>query len=425
MHILNFLLIPLILISFYCKIEFAYIISLLCSLAAATFIHTQVSLANILFTIAIFSLVPLVCRRFNASLHEYRLFLKGKETAAKFAHEQMLKEQSLLRRSNLQLNEEAPQIIELYKMTRNMSAVLEFGKIFAILGRKLRETFHFQKCRMILTDEEAESLRVKEAFELKYAQAYPQGVNTQIDDVEILKQSLGLHQPGFIAEKSVCVAPLIADNKFLGALTVEGLAANLLDNFSILVNQFSLQFERIRLYQKIQKMATTDGLTDLFVRRYFLKRLQEEIERSTRHNLKLGFLMVDVDHFKQYNDKFGHLTGDVVLREVAAMIKANVREIDLVARFGGEEFSVLLPDTDKDGTANVAERIRAGIDRHRFQAYNETIKIEVSIGVASFPEDALQTQDLIDKSDQALYRAKQEGRNRVCLFKGVITKSRC
>ncbi len=106
----------------------------------------------------------------------------------------------------------------------------------------------------------------------------------------------------------------------------------------------------------------------------------------------------------------------MVLREIAKIIKAGVREIDLVGRFGGEEFSVLLPDTDKEDAREAAERIRMSVDQHKFYAYDETIKMEVSIGVAGFPEDSTVAQSLIDKSDQALYRAKQEGRNRVCVF---------
>ena len=330
----------------------------------------------------------------------------------------MLKEHSLIRLSNLQLSKESSQIAELYKMTRNMSAVLQFGEIFAILGKKLMENFHFQRCRLVLVDEKAAALAIKKVLELKYNQVYPQQVNIETEDANLLKQALGVQKIIYIEEKSKVLVPLTGDSKFSGILVIEGLSANLLENFSILANQFSLEFKRIRLYQKIQELAITDGLTGLFVRRHFLQRLQEEMERSTRHNLQLGFLMIDIDYFKKCNDNFGHLAGDVVLREIGKEIKSCVREIDLVARYGGEEFCVLLPETDKIGAKNVAERIRKNIDSHKFCAYDETIKIEVSTGVAGFPEDATGAQSLIDKSDQALYRAKQEGRNRVCVFKG-------
>ena len=126
--------------------------------------------------------------------------------------------------------------------------------------------------------------------------------------------------------------------------------------------------------------------------------------------------MLDIDHFKQCNDRFGHLSGDVVLKEVAAAIRACVREIDLVARYGGEEFAVLLPDTGKFGARGVAERIRATIAAQKIIAYEESLKVQISIGLTSFPEHANGLQALIDKADQALYRAKQQGRNRVCVY---------
>ena len=416
MHVLNFFIIFVILVSLFFKIKFAYVISLLCSLAAATFIYAQESLANIFFTIAFFNLTPFVCRHFTFNLRNTRTSLETEKALEKTGYEQMLKERFLTRQSNTQLGNEVAQIIELYKVTRDMSAALNFREISDIFCKKLIGYFKFKKCRLILIDEEAGPLKIDKVFELRYEQAYTRQVDAQADDIEILKQALRAQKIGYIEEKSQVYVPLVTDSRFLGVLTIEGLPVSALLNFSILANQFSLEFKRVKLYQKIQKLAITDGLSGLFVRRYFLKRLREELERSARHNLKLAFLMLDIDHFKRCNDSFGHLTGDVVLKEVADTIKANVREIDLVARFGGEEFSALLPNTDKAGASQVAERIRADIDRHKFSAYDEIIKIEVSIGVAGFPQDSTKAQALIDKSDQALYRAKQEGRNRVCVY---------
>lgn len=416
MYYLNLFIIPIILTSLFLKIKFSYIISLLASLGASTFLCAQQNLANILFTIAIFNFTPLVCWRFNFNLRKHRLSLEDKRASAKASYEQMLKERSLIRQSNAQLSKESSQIEELYKMTRDMSVLLRFEEIFDILGKKLMEHFRFKSCRMILVDEDVGALRVKKVVELKYVQPYLRQLEGETHDREILKQSLRAQKISYVKEKALVLVPLVEDGQFLGALTVEDLPHEALENFSILANQFSLEFKRVKLYQRIQELAITDGLTGLSVRRYFLERLQEEIERSARHNLHLAFLMIDIDHFKRCNDNFGHLTGDVVLREVARKIKACVREIDLVARFGGEEFSVLLPDTDKVGARGVAERIRSGIDKHPFRAYNESLKIEVSIGVAGLPEDSTTAQSLIDRSDQALYRAKDEGRNRVCVY---------
>ena len=135
----------------------------------------------------------------------------------------------------------------------------------------------------------------------------------------------------------------------------------------------------------------------------------------------MAFLMADVDYFKNFNDQYGHLTGDQILREIAVIIKANIREIDIMGRFGGEEFCVVLPDTDSTAAGFVAERIRAAVAEATIKAYDATTKATVSIGVAVYPQDGKRVNELIDKADWALYRAKKDGRNRVCTF-GVYGK---
>ncbi len=416
MYILNLFIIPVVLVSLFCRVEFSYIISLLCSLGAATFIYLHQSLPNILFTIAIFNLTPLFCLKLVSISQRRTLSIKASKAEARLSYQKMQKERSIIRQSNSHLNEKAFQISELYKITRDMSEVSNTKDVFNIFGKKITELFRFKRCRLILIDEDAGVLEIEKVLELKYPQPHVQQTDAETNDREILKQSLRTQNISYIERSSTVLFPLIAENKLFGTLAVEGLPLNRSEDFSTLVNQFCLVMERIKLYEKIQKLAINDGLSGLFVRRYFLLRLDEEVKRSVRHNLRLAFLMIDIDHFKQCNDSFGHLTGDVVLKETARQIKACVREIDLVARFGGEEFSVLLPDTDKEGARNVAERIRSSIERQKIKAYDETMNVKVSIGVSAFPEDSTNAQSLIDKSDQALYRAKQEGRNRVCVF---------
>lgn len=182
------------------------------------------------------------------------------------------------------------------------------------------------------------------------------------------------------------------------------------------VKLLRLCLERIRLYDELQQLSIYDPLTKTYNRRYFMLRFLEEFERAKKFNLNLGFLMIDIDHFKRINDTFGHLVGDSVLKEIARLIRENIREIDFLARFGGEEFSVILPETDKSGVIMVGERIRSKISREKIKVFDETLSLSVSVGVSAFPQSTLYSDVLIEVADKALYKAKLSGRNRVGWF---------
>lgn len=290
---------------------------------------------NILLTTLIFIFTPLACIGFYKRDRQYRAGIEEKKAQAQASCEKLQRERSLIRQADSRLDAETAKIAELYRITRDMSAVLTTKEIFDILGNQLNKNFDFKKCRLILINQQKSPFEIEKVFELKYQQTHSQPIAIETQDSELLKYSLESEKIGYIEQGSFALLPLFFETKFTGVLTVEGLSANLLEGFSILANQFLLEFKRIKLYQKIQLMAITDGLTKLAARRYFLERLQEEIERSRRHNLKTALLMLDIDHFKQCNDHFGHLTGDVVLKEVAKRAKDCVREIDLVGRYGG------------------------------------------------------------------------------------------
>lgn len=216
--------------------------------------------------------------------------------------------------------------------------------------------------------------------------------------------------------ESFLAFPLIVEQEVIGILSAENVPDHEVERFLIVAGQFAMELERVKLYRKVQELAIMDGLTNVFVRRHLLERFQEELNRSVRHGLKLSCLILDIDYFKDCNDRFGHLVGDVVLKELAEIIKDNIREVDLVGRYGGEEFCVVLPDTDRRGALHVAERLKVAVQSYIFKAYDEAIKSTISIGVAIFPEDAAKMDELIDKADQAMYKAKQSGRNRVYVY---------
>jgi len=189
-----------------------------------------------------------------------------------------------------------------------------------------------------------------------------------------------------------------------------------IEYFPYFSNLLKLCLERIDLYNQLQKLSIYDSLTKIYNRRYFMQRFFEEFERAKRFNFDLSFLMVDVDHFKKINDTYGHLVGDAVLREIANILNENLREIDFVGRFGGEEFSILLLETDKAGAIMVAERLSARISRRRIKVFDENLDLSVSVGVASFPQNTLYSDVLVEVADKALYKAKVSGRNKVCWF---------
>lgn len=169
------------------------------------------------------------------------------------------------------------------------------------------------------------------------------------------------------------------------------------------------------LLHKLEIMAITDHLTEIYNRRHFEEILEREFARATRYNLHLSCLMADIDHFKRINDTYGHAAGDAVLKEVARLIHSSLREVDVIGRWGGEEFIALLTQAKKADAKKVAERILQSVSAHRFQGLPENEKITISIGVASVPEDGDidNWEKLIKAADEALYRAKRNGRNRV------------
>ena len=163
-------------------------------------------------------------------------------------------------------------------------------------------------------------------------------------------------------------------------------------------------------------LAVTDGLTGLFNHRYFQDRLDRGLVRSTETGQPLSLLMIDIDYFKQYNDLNGHIAGDVALREMASILRRSVKRDDVVARYGGEEFAVVMGATGKEAARGVAERLRTEVERTEFP--NEQVlpggQLTISLGLATFPEDAADRARLIERADSALYAAKRGGRNRVC-----------
>ena len=168
-------------------------------------------------------------------------------------------------------------------------------------------------------------------------------------------------------------------------------------------------------HEEIYRLTIIDGLTEIHNKRYLMEFLDRELARSSRHNRPLSLIMLDIDRFKSINDQFGHLGGDFALRELAIRVKGNVRREELFARYGGEEFTAVLPETPLEGALIVADRILKVINQTPFMFEDKTFGVTISAGVVSTQGEAgITPMELIRRADEKLYRAKEQGRNRMC-----------
>lgn len=176
----------------------------------------------------------------------------------------------------------------------------------------------------------------------------------------------------------------------------------------------NLQDELREKNRKLEELSNTDGLTKLFNRRYFMELLELEFMRSKRYSSPLSFIMMDIDNFKDFNDTYGHLLGDKILVEVARILKENLRIHDQIGRYGGEEFALMMPETDLNGAVIVSERHRKHIEQFVLFEQGQELRITISLGVASYPNPkVLSLDDFIKLADDALLSAKRAGRNRI------------
>jgi diguanylate cyclase (GGDEF)-like protein len=224
--------------------------------------------------------------------------------------------------------------------------------------------------------------------------------------------------------KSFVSIPLSIEGKIVGVLNIsDKITGDVFNEKDLRLIQFfatnaSVAIERSLLHKKsedLRELSVTDPLTGVLNRRYLDDRLAEEIARFNRYKHPFSLLMVDIDEFKKYNDTYGHITGDRILKILASTILSSLRNIDIAARFGGDEFVLILPQTPKADAINIANRIKENVEKI-FLSQTEKLPftdLTVSIGLTSYPEDASSAAELLEKTDQALYLAKKGGRNRL------------
>ena len=222
----------------------------------------------------------------------------------------------------------------------------------------------------------------------------------------------------------VISAPLMAKNSLLGlVLAIQDTDERRFNEedihlLTIMASQAAIAFENYLLYRKLELESITDGLTGVFNYRFLIRSLRVETKRAKRFNTIFSFLMLDVDNLKEYNDSNGHLSGSRALTQIAAILKESSREIDIVAKYGGDEFGILLPGTSGEGARIWGERVLEKVREYKFDGETPGL-LTCSLGISVFPDDAATVEKVIDRADTALYKAKSDGKDSICEYSSM------
>jgi diguanylate cyclase (GGDEF)-like protein len=310
------------------------------------------------------------------------------------------------------------------EITRSLLSSLDSQEILYLIATRLSEVFDGAECSIVQLGESMQTgkLLVKSAQpDLKDTtielQAYP-----EIQEANATRDLLFVpHVVRGGAPRSLVAIPMLAHDSVLGIIHVQlnseqkSLGEADTRFFRMMSATTANALRNAQLYEEMEHRAKTDFLTGLFNHRSFQATLTTELARARRHGHQLSVLIADLDHLKAVNDSLGHVIGDSVIREVAETIRLNCRGSDIAARYGGEEYAVILPETSLIDAVQVAERIRERINE---SIYTGVGHVTASIGVANYPTDALGKEDLVRAADRALYVSKHNGRNRVSYFDG-------
>jgi diguanylate cyclase (GGDEF)-like protein len=221
---------------------------------------------------------------------------------------------------------------------------------------------------------------------------------------------------GFAETLSEICVPLIIFGEKLGVLALDSAKKDSFDHDDVqplesVADICAAAIQNAHNFDRMKQLAYVDGLTGIHNRRFFEMRIVEELERASRFQGRMSVIMVDIDHFKKMNDEFGHLLGDEMLRSVSTILKQQLRKMDMVCRYGGDEFAIVVPETAGESAVRVAEKLRRQVETHFFPGVPRPVTI--SCGVADYPAHGVTRDEVVAAADSALYQAKQAGRNQV------------
>lgn len=311
-------------------------------------------------------------------------------------------------------------------VARQTTAVLDLDELLTTVCRLILEWFHVDHVAVLLS--EGEGLRVR-AYEGRLTPNMPLGsllspgaglaarALTQNRSI-IVNDVAGVdgYIAGFGETQSEMCVPLIFFGEKLGVLALDNAHKDAFEVDDIqplesVADICAAAIQNVNYFDRMKQLAYVDGLTGIHNRRFFEMRIGEELERASRFGGRMSVIMVDIDHFKRLNDEFGHLLGDEALRNVSSILKQQLRKMDMVCRYGGEEFAVVVPETTGENALKVAEKLRRQVESYHFPGVPRPVTI--SCGVADYPEHGTTRDEVVAAADAALYAAKQAGRNRV------------
>ena len=332
-----------------------------------------------------------------------------------------------------QLQKTAQRLAILTDIVKTANSILEPRKVIELIMAKIQQLIPSEAWSMLMVDEEKQEL----AFEL--------ALGAKGKDVSAFRVKIGEGVAGWVAQtgkpaivndtakdprfsrrfdtktqfetRSILCAPLISRGRTIGVVEIINRLGGRFTNTDLevlltLVEPCAIAIENAILFQRTEQLTITDDLTKLFNSRYLNLYIGREIKRCKRHGIPLSVIFLDLDGFKGINDQYGHLAGSGTLAEVGTILALAVRESDILARYGGDEFVVVLPETPPSGALVIAERLRKAIEEHHFLASQGlSAHISASFGIASYPDHALTPEGLIQKADQAMYRVKERDKN--------------
>jgi diguanylate cyclase (GGDEF)-like protein len=341
--------------------------------------------------------------------------------------------------SYVALQQRADRLAAINRLTKAIGVSFDPGEVYQTFAAEVRRLIHYDRMALVLQDGSGLGLRVHRLAPDQPAIGWPESVSAMGEGTGIgwvvsqrrphitrdLAESRQFEEDEVLFKagiRSSVRLPLIVNGKAIGALCLDSVTPcrygeQEIDILMPLSEQLAIAIEHGRLFQEINRLAMTDELTGLFNYRHFYRQLELEFRRTRRYNHPLALIMLDIDAFKQYNDLNGHLAGDEVLRRIAGLVRNSTRGVDIVARYGGDEVGIVLPETDLRQAEVQAERIRCAIEQDASSGVwiPDGQRLTASLGVACLTPDMHQTEDLVRAADKALYRSKAAGGNQTTI----------